>query len=52
MHKNQIDIESNDKELIDYVLELLYEASARSERVLRTLDEMIANSKDLDTNKP
>ncbi len=49
MYKNQIDTEINDKELIAYVLE---EASDRSERVLKALDEMIANINDEDITKP
>ncbi len=52
MKNNTLDADITDKELIAYVLAQLYEASDCSERVLKILDEMIANIKDVDTTKP
>lgn len=52
MKNSTLETESNDTELIAYVLEQLYAASHRTERVLETLDRMISDSKDIDTTKP
>ena len=52
MHKNQIETDITDKQVIAYVLTVLYKVSSQTEKILEILDRLSADTENVDTTKP